>query len=146
MHRFTETRLLPHAAESVYAVVTDIERYPQFVPHWLAARILRRDGDRLDVEQTIRFGPLPVTFRSRALFTPVTSAAIESSEGPFRHFRIHWGFAAESTVSCRVQFSLEFELRALLLNRAAGSMAEPISRDVIAAFEKRLAARPTPHA
>src|SRR5947207_4619246 len=44
-----ETRILPYTAEQMYAVVADIERYPEFLP-WCATVIVRKRKKEGDVE------------------------------------------------------------------------------------------------
>ena len=38
----SETRIVPYPAELMYAVVSDVEKYPQFLPWVVALRVLSR--------------------------------------------------------------------------------------------------------
>ena len=58
----------------------DIERYPEFVPGYLRAQVLRRGTDTLEVEQSVGVGPATVTFRSHAEFAPLQRIANEAKQ------------------------------------------------------------------
>ena len=45
MPTHAERRFLPYAPEKLYALVADVQRYPEFLPWCVGARIRRRDGD-----------------------------------------------------------------------------------------------------
>src|SRR5712671_4568416 len=44
-----ETRILPYTAEQMYAVVADIERYPEFLP-WCSKVVVRKRETEAQVE------------------------------------------------------------------------------------------------
>ena len=58
---------LPFTCEQIFDLAADIERYPEFLPGWISARILSRAVDQLEVEQVLGIGPARVQFRSRAV-------------------------------------------------------------------------------
>ncbi|HRM75498.1 MAG TPA: SRPBCC family protein, partial [Paracoccus sp. (in: a-proteobacteria)] len=51
MPQHKDSRILPYTADQMYALVADIERYPEFLPWNSAARIrARRPGPEADSE------------------------------------------------------------------------------------------------
>lgn len=58
----TAGKLVNATIEEVWAVITDFERYPEFMPRTETEKILERDGNRLLVEQTlaVKIWRLPV--------------------------------------------------------------------------------------
>lgn len=112
---YQETQLAPYARERIYTVVADIERYPEFVPGWTAARIIRRQDRVCHVEQEIGLGPVQLSFVSRAELRPPEAIAISTSERPFRRFRIDWRFVQDRGPGCEVHLSVDLELGAGLL-------------------------------
>jgi len=52
VQKVEETTTLAAPASALYAVVTDYERYPEWLPEFKDARVLNRDGDTVDVEFT----------------------------------------------------------------------------------------------
>ncbi len=105
-----QSRLLPFSCERLFFLVLDIERYPEFVPGYQRARVLRRDTDTLDVEQSIGVGPATATFRSRAVFAPLQRIAIHTDDGPFRRLAVEWRFTPQES-GCRIEISVGYALR-----------------------------------
>ena len=101
----SQSRLLPYPCERLFSLVLDIERYPEFVPGYLRAQVLRRGTDTLEVEQSVGVGPATVTFRSQAEFAPLQRIAFHSADGPFHRLAMEWSFARQGS-GCRVGFSV----------------------------------------
>ncbi|HAQ00041.1 MAG TPA: ubiquinone-binding protein, partial [Rhodospirillum rubrum] len=69
-------RFLPFSDLQMFTLVADVERYPQFVPWWIAARVIDSRpapaGDGPDAkiyrtDQVIGMGPVRLRFTSRTL-------------------------------------------------------------------------------
>ena len=71
-----------------WAVLTDYERLPSFIPGMLASRVVSRDGDTLVLEQAGEFGALlfsmPVEARLAVVETRYRSIASRGLSGSFR--------------------------------------------------------------
>ena len=52
--------------ETLFTIVADVERYPEFVPGCLSAQILERQPDRWIVDNIFGFGPFRNQFLSLA--------------------------------------------------------------------------------
>ena len=50
MPKHSERRRLPYRPEQMFALVADIERYPEFLPWCVGARIRRREGDTVHAD------------------------------------------------------------------------------------------------
>jgi hypothetical protein len=66
--------------EQVFAVLTDYDNMAKFVSNVVESRIVRRDGERIVVEQRSRlaFGPLHVDFTNLRVVEPVPFSEIQS--------------------------------------------------------------------
>lgn len=137
MSRHHVSRLLPYTCDQLYALVLDIERYPEFVPGYRAARILHREAQALEVEQSAGFGPLMLTFRSRAEFTAPVRIHIHASDGPFRRLEVTWQFTPHAG-GCRVSADTQYELGGLLAPLLRGGLAVFAPR-LLDAFARRAA-------
>ena len=49
----TETRSVPYPAELMYAVVSDVEKYPEFLPWVVALRVLSRRDNGMTAEMAV---------------------------------------------------------------------------------------------
>jgi coenzyme Q-binding protein COQ10 len=131
------SRLLPFSCEQVFDLAADIERYPEFLPGWISARILKRDANILYVEQVLGVGPVRVQFGSKAVLRRPERIDVTSSEPPFRHYSLTWVIAPGPGVSCSLSVMADLELHSRFLQHVVNRVLPASIEDVIAAFEAR---------
>jgi coenzyme Q-binding protein COQ10 len=141
MPSHSESRVVPYTADLMFAIVADVERYPEFVPWCSALRILKRtvDGDvtTLLTETTVGFRTVRERYTSRAVIDPKARAIdVTQVDGLFRKLENHWRFTPMGE-SCRVEFSINFEFASKLLSAIAGSAFALVVTRMTAAFEDR---------
>jgi len=136
----SRSALLPYPRESVYEIVSDVGRYPEFVPWCSSSEILAQD--ELTVTATLQFGAkgLRETVTTRNTLVPVERIELNLVSGPFAEFLGIWHFAALGDgAGCKVQFDLDYRLagRHLVLRPAfVGQAADKL----VDAFAARCAA------
>jgi coenzyme Q-binding protein COQ10 len=140
-----ESRTLPYAADLMYAVVADVEKYPQFLPWVTGLRIVRRLSDtEFDAEMRVGFAGVSERYISRVTLDPaahiidvVKTESGSGRRGPFRQLENHWRFTAKNETSCEVAFAIAFEFRNPLLNAVAGRAFQTVMMQMAGAFEAR---------
>ena len=137
MKRQSEQHVLSYSAEQMFDLAADIERYPEFLPHWTAARIRTREGDRLRVDQELDVGVRRLRFTSEALLQRPRRLQIRSVQAPFRTLLIEWTFAPLDAASCRVGLTVEFDMQSALLETAVGKLMQHMTRDIFTRFRER---------
>jgi len=137
LRRRWSRRFIGFDAETLYAVAADIERYREFAPGCISARIVEKTADHWVVENVFGFGSTALSrFVSVARPAPPSGLSIRSQDGPWRDFAMDWTFqpAAESClVVCEAILDFRSPLLALLARLSAGE----VERQVAAAFENR---------
>ena len=136
MATHAERRALPYTPDQMYALVVDIERYPDFLPWCRAARITRRDGDVLYADLVIGFGMFRERFSSKVSLSPPHGIDVDYIKGPMRHLNNRWRFEPRED-GCLIDFHVDFELRSAILDRAIGMLFHEAARRMVSAFEKR---------
>lgn len=132
-----EERLLPYTPQQLYDLVLDVERYPEFLPWCLAARINRHEPQAVVADLVIGFKMVRERFTSRVAYDPERlTVETRNVQGPFRHLRSLWHFKPHDE-GCLVDFSLEFEFRSRVLQRLIQALFEEAVRRMVAAFEAR---------
>ncbi len=121
--------------------MADVPRYPEFLPWCIAARVKRRDGDSVEIDElAIGFGPLHEKFVSRVTFSTSSPDALAidtvGTEGPFRALSSRWIFHP-ALGGTEIEFSLEFEFRSLLLQHTMRMLFTEAVKRMVAAFEAR---------
>jgi coenzyme Q-binding protein COQ10 len=131
-----EKRCLPYSVEQLYALVSDVERYPQFLPWCVAARITRRETDWLTADLIVGFKMIRERFSSRVTFGE-RRIDVTYTDGPFKYLNNHWIFVAEGEQSTVIDFYIDFEFRSRLLQKLMGAVFNEAVRMMVGAFEKR---------
>ncbi len=143
MPQFTATRHLQHRAEQMFALVADVETYPQFVPMCEALTIRsrkERDGKTLLVaDMTVGYKLIRETFTTQVLLKPDERVIeVKYIDGPFRYLDNRWTFVpvGDGTQS-DVDFFIDYEFKSRTLGLVMGSMFDLAFRKFAEAFEKR---------
>ena len=143
MPQHSDSRILPYTADQMYALVADIERYPEFLPWNSAARIRSRrpgpDGSELiEADLVISFKVFRERFGSRVTLWPQQKRIdTEYLDGPFKYLKSGWSFADQPQGGCKVDFFVDFEFRNAILGKVIGVVfGEAMSR-IVRAFEDR---------
>src|SRR5712691_11833822 len=92
MPTHAEQRVLPYTPEQLFALVADVERYPEFLPWCVGARIRERQPDLIIADLIIGFRVFRERFTSRVALTPPRRIDVTYTEGPFRYLNNHWIF------------------------------------------------------
>ena len=136
MHKYSKRLQLPYSAEQLFELVLDVEKYPEFVPGWHAAKIRARGDNTLSVEQTVGVGPLRWSFMSQAQFERPRRITITAIEEPFRELRLDWRFE-KAPGGCLVDLDVTCSFVTNRLGRLSDAMTSIMSDGIIAAFEHR---------
>ena len=137
MPRHHETRELLYSDEQMFALVTDIARYPEFLP-WVIALRVRSDSEHESVaDMIVGFKGLRESFSCRVHKERPRIVTVSYIDGPMRHLENEWHFAPLENGGCRVDFMVDFSFRSRVFETLAGQMFDKALRKMIAAFEMR---------
>ena len=133
----TLRRVLPFRPEQLFDLVAEVERYPEFVPWWVAARITGRDGDTYATDQVVRFGPLRRRFATRTQLLHPARIVVTSEDRGFRQFQICWRFDDAPKGGCEVGLTMTVELSWRPAQEALAAAMGRAPERLVAAFEAR---------
>ena len=143
MPSHSETRRVPYSAQQMYNLVSDVERYPEFLPWTAAARIRKTEQNEDHVvvlaDLVISFKVFRERFGSRVLLWPEDRVIkTEYLDGPFKYMISNWSFAEADTGS-DISFHVDFEFRNRILQATATVFFNEAMHRVVQAFERRAA-------
>jgi coenzyme Q-binding protein COQ10 len=136
MPSHSESRIVPYRPEQMWDLVADVDRYPQFLPWCVAARVREQTDTVQLAEMTIGFGPFRERFRSRNELLRPHSIKVRHECGPFRHLNNVWSFEPHPN-GCKVGFWVDFEFRSRILRAAIGVVFHEATRRMVNAFQRR---------
>lgn len=134
--------LVPHAAATLYALVADVERYPEFLPWCSGASVRRLEGGSVSATLDVRFRGFRQSFTTRNQNRPAESITMVLERGPFRSLNGVWRFTPLGESASRVELHLEYDFSSALLERIAGPAFEYMAGTFVDAFVRRAASLP----
>ncbi|HCZ13913.1 MAG TPA: type II toxin-antitoxin system RatA family toxin [Accumulibacter sp.] len=132
-----ESRVIALSPEWLFDVVADVERYPEFVPLMLDAKIVHRGDDAYETEQRLALGLLMHRFRTRTELERPRQITVLSDDRSFCRFDIRWTFSPLADDHCHVDFALDCETRSLWLMPVIQLLILPMATTMVSAFEAR---------
>lgn len=139
-----EKRIMPYSADQMYALIADVDSYPEFLPWCAAARV--RDtaplpdgsGEVMEADLVISFKVYREQFGSRVTLRPeARTIDVDYLDGPFKYLTNNWRFAPRGDGHCEVDFFVDFEFRSAFLQRIIGFVFNEAMQRIVRAFEKR---------
>lgn len=137
IHR--EKKILPYTPEQMFALVADVERYPEFLPWCVACRIRRKETPTtFTADLQVGFKMVREQFTSRVSLEPSQAIKVTYLNGPFEHLTNEWKFAP-APGGAEIDFYLSFEFRSRILQTLIGVLFEEAVHRMVSAFEVRAA-------
>lgn len=132
--------LIWYSAEEMYALVTDVARYPDFLPWCDHARILESSAAGMVAEVGIAFKGVRQSFTTRNDHDPGREVRLHLVRGPFSNLEGDWRFmpvGEGGQRACRVDLRLDYGFSNALLASVVGPVFDRIAGSLVDAFVKR---------
>ena len=140
MRSVSRSSLVPYTAEQMYALVDDIEAYPDFLPWCSGAEVLERDAEQVVASVEMKRAGFRKSFTTRNTLTPGESIELALVGGPFQQLAGRWQFdSLADGAGCKVSLSLEFEFENRALDALLGVFFEDTCNSMVDAFTGRAA-------
>ncbi|MDE1968927.1 MAG: type II toxin-antitoxin system RatA family toxin [Alphaproteobacteria bacterium] len=136
MPTHAEQRLLPFTVEQLFDLVADIERYPEFLPWCVGARVRERRDDYVLGDLLIGWRMVRERFTSRVHLYRPDRIDVEYAEGPFKYLENHWKFIPQNGDTL-IDFHVDFEFRSRVLTGIVETVFTEAVKRMVSAFEKR---------
>jgi ribosome-associated toxin RatA of RatAB toxin-antitoxin module len=132
-----KTALVPYTPAEMFALVSDIEAYPKFLPWCSGAHVRLRSED--DVEATIDISKAGVekSFTTHNRHQVDKMIEMRLVEGPFQRLDGYWRFDPLGDAACKVSLDLEFEFASRMLDMVVGPIFSQIANTLVDSFHKR---------
>ncbi|MES2482463.1 MAG: type II toxin-antitoxin system RatA family toxin [Pseudomonadota bacterium] len=139
MKSVNKSVLIWYSAEEMFALVTDVDAYPQFLPWCDHASVLARDEQGMKAEVGISISRIRQTFITRNDHVPGRQVNMKLIDGPFSHLEGCWTFTpvGEGQRACRVELKLDYAFRSSTLAALVGPVFDRIAGSLVDAFVKR---------
>ena len=143
MPSFQTVHKVDHSSEDMFALVADVEKYPEFVPLCEKLQVRGRKNlgegrEMLVADMTVAYKLFRETFTSRVTLEPDNRRIlVEYLDGPFRHLENVWTFKPFGEDACEVGFDITYEFKSRTLSALMSAMFDRAFRKFSDAFEAR---------
>jgi ribosome-associated toxin RatA of RatAB toxin-antitoxin module len=140
MKTIQKSVLLMHSAHEMFALVTDVQHYPEFLPWCDHSEVAEREESTMVAKVGMSIGGLRQSFTTRNLHVADRQVLMSLVDGPFSQLNGQWDFTplGEGTESaCKVEFRLTYGFSSNTLARLVGPVFDKIAGSLVEAFVKR---------
>lgn len=121
MREVRRSALVGKPPAAMFALINDIESYPQFLPWCTHARVQSRSAQEIVATLGVRQGALHGEFTTRNTLEPDRSIRMQLVSGPFRALEGEWRLTPVDGNGCRVELAMSFAFK----NPLTGLLLEP---------------------
>ncbi len=127
MREVKRTALVSQPPAVLFALINDIDAYPQFLPWCTHARVLERTDTHILATIGVRQGALSGEFTTRNTLEPDHAISMHLIKGPFSALEGRWVLTPIAPAGCRVDFTVRFAFK----NRLTAVLLEPLFAQTI---------------
>jgi len=132
--------LIWYIPQEMFALVTDVPRYPEFLPWCDRSAVLVEDADGMTAEVGIAFGGIHQSFTTRNTHHAPDSVDVKLIKGPFSQLDGQWRFSpvGDGTQrACKIDLTLNYGFSSATLSALVGPVFDKIAATLVDAFVKR---------
>ncbi|HYP86151.1 type II toxin-antitoxin system RatA family toxin [Variovorax sp.] len=132
--------LIWFSAQEMYALVTDVARYPEFLPWCDRAQVLEQDEAGMTAEIGLAFAGFHQAFTTRNTHVPDREVHLNLVDGPFSRLDGVWRFTPVGEPdqrACRVELDLNYGFDSVTLRSLVGPVFDKVAGTLVDAFVKR---------
>ena len=136
MASINRSALVMHSAASMYALVNDVERYPEFLDGCSKVDLIESTLTTMSARLYLSKAGLSYQFVTRNMLLADEKITLVLEDGPFDYLRGSWVFTPLTDDACKVEMALEFGVSGLK-GKALSGFFSPIAGNMVDAFCKR---------
>lgn len=139
MDSINRSALVPYSPQEMFALVSDVDAYPQFLPWCSDAQVLDAEGDEVTARIAFAVSGVSKSFTTRNYHTPGRRIEMRLVEGPFSDLQGHWHFDPLGDAGCKISLSLNYDFSSRMVRMVVGPVFGQIANTLVDAFQQRAA-------
>lgn len=144
MKHVEKSALVWFSPAQMFHLVTDVARYPEFLPWCDHSKVLEQDEQGMTAEVGIAFSRIRQSFVTRNTHVGIEKVLMRLVKGPFSSLHGEWTFSPLGTAgsdeppkACKVGLRLSYDFDNLALRMLVGPVFDKIANSMVEAFVKR---------
>ena len=132
-----ERRIIKHTPSNLFKLVSDVKRYPEFLPWCLGSRVKNNRKNNFEADLIIGFKIYKEIYSSEISLDNINKKIIVNyKDGPFEYLENYWVFK-DNKNGCEVEFMVDFKFKSVFLQTLMETLFSEAVRRMVGAFEKR---------
>ncbi len=132
--------LIWYSAAEMFALVSDVASYPQFLPWCDLASVIAQDAHGMTAKVGLSMAGIKQSFTTRNIHEKDRKIDLELVDGPFSKLDGHWEFTPVGNAgerACKIDFRLRYDFDNAALAALVGPVFDKIAGSLVDAFVKR---------
>ena len=145
MKTINKSVLIWYSAGEMYALVTDVARYPEFLPWCSKAEVVSRHDDGVTARLSLAYMGVQHAFTTRNTHTvdgAARTVAVQLVDGPFSKLQGHWRFLplgrpGSDQAACKIEFDLAYAFSSAALEAVVSPVFDRVANTLVDSFVRR---------
>jgi ribosome-associated toxin RatA of RatAB toxin-antitoxin module len=132
--------LIWYSAEEMFNLVTDVDKYSQFLPWCDHAKVITKSDTGMQAEIGIAMGGVKQTFTTQNTHMAGRKIGMKLLNGPFSNLEGTWNFTPVGDATqraCKTELHLKYGFDNAVLAALVGPVFDKIAASMVDAFVKR---------
>ena len=126
----------------LFALINDIESYPQFLPWCTHSKVVSRTEHEIVATVGVKQGPLNGEFTTRNVLEPDKRILMHLVSGPFKMLEGEWLLTPIGHEGCRAELSMKFAFKSSLTALLFEQKFAETAASLVDAFVARARSQP----
>ncbi|MCP3679531.1 MAG: type II toxin-antitoxin system RatA family toxin [Gammaproteobacteria bacterium] len=128
---------VPYSDQQMFALVNDIDHYPEFLPWCKNSEILEQKEGEMVARLEMETKGVRSSFITHNLLIPHQQITMKLVEGPFSQFSANWHFENVEENCCRVALDMKFQFSHKLISMLFKRLFHQAANTMVEAFCQR---------
>ncbi len=138
MKQVKKSVLLWYSPHEMYSLVSDVERYAEFLPWCDRSEVLERHEDGVTARIGMAIAGIRQSFSTRNIEVPDKSVHMTLVDGPFSKLDGLWQFLPlAKPEACKIEFELNYAFSSRALEMVISPVFDRIANSFVEGFVKR---------
>ncbi|PZP36579.1 MAG: ubiquinone-binding protein [Roseateles depolymerans] len=144
MKQVKKSVLLWYTPREMYALVTAVDRYPEFLPWCSKVEVLSQEGEQVTARLSLAYAGVRQAFTTRNRNEDGRSVLMELVDGPFSRLHGVWQFqplnrpgTTGEPQACKILFELSYAFSSKALEAVVSPVFDRIANTFVDSFVQR---------
>jgi coenzyme Q-binding protein COQ10 len=126
-----------YSPEQLFSLVMDVEKYPDFLPWCIGARILTKNSKTVTAQLAVKYKNFTETYTSEITFNYPNKIIVQQTVGPFKYLYNEWQFIKIDEDRTELHFKIDCKFKSIILENIASLSFSNTVQKVTQAFLDR---------